>query len=235
MNTRPPIATATATGSETTRRPADFLQPLARRADQRPMTGQPGPATEKEPRRLVVAQGIALSGSIEGCQRLIIEGKVEATLESCDTLEIAERGVFEGLAEVMQAEVRGLVDGELTVRGRLVIRATGRVTGRIRYQDLHIEAGGKLAGQIEALEEEPEAPPTEAEPAAERREEPPRFSIAASSPAPETRPEQQAALSPSWPATPAAMPPVSPPAQSAPLDLPELSDQASLLPNLRHS
>lgn len=157
MNTRPPVATATATGSEAPRRPADFLQPLARRVDQRPMTGQPSAAADKEPRRLTVARGISLNGAIAGCQRLVVEGSVEATLDSCETLEVAEQGSFLGTAEVEQAEVRGRIEGDLTVRGRLVIRATGRVKGRIRYQDLHIEAGGKLHGQIETLEPEMEA------------------------------------------------------------------------------
>lgn len=185
MNTRPPVATATATGSEAPRRPADFLQPLARRVDQRPMTGQPSAAAEKDARRLTVARGISMQGSIAGCQRLVVEGAVEASLENCDTLEVAEQGRFVGTAEVEQAEVRGTVEGDLTVRGRLVIRAAGRVKGRIRYQDLHIEAGGKLHGQIETLEPDleaedraPEDAPEYAPGSSENRGEVARFSFA---------------------------------------------------------
>lgn len=155
MNTRPPLPTLTPTGSEAPRRPADFLQPLARRADQRPMTGQP-PATaaaEKDQRRLTVARGITVTGAIKGCAKLVIEGRVEAELEDCEALEVADQGVFRGQATVEQAEIRGSVSGSLTVRGRLAIRGTGRVTGQVRYQDLHIEPGGRLAGQIETLEE----------------------------------------------------------------------------------
>jgi len=156
MNTRPPLPTLTPTGSEAPRRPADFLQPLARRVDQRPMTGQPTaavPAAEKEQRRLTVARGITLTGAVKGCARLVVEGRVEAELEDCEALEVADHGFFRGEATVEQAEIRGNLSGQLTVRGRLVIRGSGRVTGHVRYQDLHIEPGGRLSGQIETLEE----------------------------------------------------------------------------------
>ncbi|MBA4329426.1 MAG: cell shape determination protein CcmA, partial [Polaromonas sp.] len=39
-------------------------------------------------------------------------------------------------------------DGNLTVRQKLVIYATGKVTGKIRYGKLVIEEGGQLAGEI---------------------------------------------------------------------------------------
>jgi len=152
MNTRPPIMTFTPTASEPPRRPADFLQPLARRVDQKPMIG----SAQQETRRLTVPRGITLKGAVAGCQRLTVEGQVEAALSDCLVLEIAENGCFIGQATVEQADVRGRIEGELTVLGRLQVRATGRVSGRIRYQDLSIEPGGKLAGQVELLEGEPE-------------------------------------------------------------------------------
>lgn len=156
---RPPMATLTPTASEAPRRPADFLQPLARRVDQRPMTNQP---QVQDQRKLTVGRGIAVAGVLKGCAKLVIEGHVEASLEECQTLEIAEHGSFDGTADVETCEVRGLVEGDLTVRGRLIIRATGRVLGKVRYLDLHIEPGGKLAGQIETLEPASDSRPAEA-------------------------------------------------------------------------
>lgn len=172
MTMRPPIATLTPTPSEAPRRPADFLQPLARRVDQRPMTNQ---VQSQDQRKMTVARGITVSGELTGCAKLVVEGRVQAQLHDCQTLEIAEQGCFDGVAQVESCEVRGLVDGDLTVRGRLVIRASGRVTGKVRYADLHIEPGGKLAGQIETLE----APP---EPRAEPAQSVPRFALAQGEP-----------------------------------------------------
>ena len=49
------------------------------------------------------------------------------------------------------AEIRGRFDGELTVRKQLVIRATGHVSGKIRYGKLSIEEGGELSGDVGAI------------------------------------------------------------------------------------
>jgi cytoskeletal protein CcmA (bactofilin family) len=48
------------------------------------------------------------------------------------------------------AEIRGLFDGNLTVREKLVIFATGKVTGKVRYGKVVIEEGGQLSGEIES-------------------------------------------------------------------------------------
>jgi len=39
-------------------------------------------------------------------------------------------------------------DGNLTVREKLVIHSTGKVTGKIRYGKIVIEEGGQLSGEI---------------------------------------------------------------------------------------
>lgn len=63
-------------------------------------------------------------------------------------IQIAEQGAFKGSAEIDIAEVRGVFDGNLTVRQKLVIFATGKVTGKIRYGKIVIEEGGQLSGEI---------------------------------------------------------------------------------------
>ena len=64
-------------------------------------------------------------------------------------IQIAEQGAFKGSAEIDIAEIRGVFDGNLTVRQKLVIHASGRVTGKIRYGKVVIEEGGQLSGDIE--------------------------------------------------------------------------------------
>ena len=64
-------------------------------------------------------------------------------------MQIAEQGAFRGAAEIDIAEIRGEFNGTLTVREKLVIFATGKVTGKIRYGKLVVEEGGQLSGDIE--------------------------------------------------------------------------------------
>lgn len=99
-------------------------------------------------RVLTVGNDILLKGEIATCDRLVIEGKVDATLNDVHTVEIAECGSFKGSAQIEDAEISGLFEGDLTVRGRLVIYATGKVRGKISYGEIEIERGGELTGEI---------------------------------------------------------------------------------------
>lgn len=64
-------------------------------------------------------------------------------------IHIAECGAFKGAAEIDIAEIHGEFDGELTVRQKLVIHATGKVSGTVRYGKIVIEEGGQLSGDIQ--------------------------------------------------------------------------------------
>jgi cytoskeletal protein CcmA (bactofilin family) len=105
-------------------------------------------AAEPAGSRLIVGPDIKLKGvEITDCDTLVVEGLVEATMDS-RVMQISERGAFKGSAEIDIAEIHGEFDGNLTVRQKLVIFATGKVTGKIRYGKLVIEEGGQLAGEI---------------------------------------------------------------------------------------
>jgi cytoskeletal protein CcmA (bactofilin family) len=109
----------------------------------------PAPAaTEESGSKLTVGPNIKVKGEIEDCDTLVVEGKVQATI-NCRVVQIAERGAFKGSAEIDLAEIRGEFDGDLTVRQKLVIYSSGKVTGKIRYGKLVIEEGGQLAGDLQ--------------------------------------------------------------------------------------
>ena len=98
--------------------------------------------------KLTVGPNIKLKGvEITDCDTLIVEGLVEATMDS-RVMQIAEQGAFKGSAEIDIAEIHGLFEGNLTVREKLVIHSTGKVTGKIRYSKIVIEEGGQLSGEI---------------------------------------------------------------------------------------
>ena len=107
---------------------------------------------ERKESKLVVGPDIKLKGvEISDCDTLVVEGRVEATLDS-RILEIAENGVFQGTIAVDQAEIRGRFEGEITVRQQLVIQATGKVSGKIRYARIKVEEGAELSGDLAMLD-----------------------------------------------------------------------------------
>ncbi len=107
-------------------------------------------AEEASPKLLIVGPDITLAGEVTACDRLVVEGTARVTLNRTRAIEVAATGRFTGgRAEVEEAEIAGVYEGELTVRGRLLIRSTGRVSGAVRCGELEVERGGRLAGTLE--------------------------------------------------------------------------------------
>lgn len=149
LPTRSPAEVKPMPQPEMPRRGADL--PTAPAAPKSAPAAAPAEAGGK---RLIVGQGISLSGEITACDRLVVEGSVQVTLNDTRAIEIAESGRFtNGKAEVEDAEISGVYEGELTVRNRLLIRATGRVKGAVRYGELEIERGGKLSGSLSMIDD----------------------------------------------------------------------------------
>lgn len=126
-------------------RPSATAAATAAAAAAAPKTDTPDPNT------LIVGRQISLTGQIAACDKLIIEGRVEASLSDSRFIEISETGMFKGTAVIEDAEIRGRFEGKLSVRGRLLIRGTGKVTGEISYGQLEIECGGQITGTVEAI------------------------------------------------------------------------------------
>lgn len=124
--------------------------PLSSTASRGTVQAPVSAAEESSGSKLTVGPNIKLKGvEITDCDTLVVEGTVEATMNS-RVIKIAENGAFHGTAEIDIAEIHGKFDGTLTVREKLVIFGSGKVSGKIRYGKVVIEEGGELTGQIEA-------------------------------------------------------------------------------------
>jgi cytoskeletal protein CcmA (bactofilin family) len=139
---------------EIARRPPD-LSAFTQRREQ-PAAPRAG---ETDHKKLIVGREIILNGEIRTCDFLVVEGRVEAVLNDCRQIDIASSGQFKGSADIESADISGRFDGDLTVHGRLTVRATGRVFGKVKYGQLEVERGGIISGTIESL---PEAATSEA-------------------------------------------------------------------------
>jgi cytoskeletal protein CcmA (bactofilin family) len=99
-------------------------------------------------RKLVISEGITMSGEIEACDHLVVEGTVEATLKGASVLDVSQSGMFFGAVEINEATVAGRFEGDLMVNGRLTVRSTGTVVGTMSYKELVVEAGATIDGKM---------------------------------------------------------------------------------------
>lgn len=129
------------TSSSTNTAPYQGKSPFPLKTDQ--------PAKEKEEKgsRLHVGKDIHLKGEITACDRLIVEGKVEASMNS-NEIEISESGIFIGEVIIDTADISGKFEGSLTAGTKLIVRRTGCVSGEIQYGEIEIEPGGEISGSL---------------------------------------------------------------------------------------
>ena len=116
----------------------------------------PGPAHHPElapgEPRLTVGPNIKLKGAeINDCDTLVVEGHVEASMDS-KTLEILKTGSFDGTVTIDVAEIHGKFSGNLTARKKLIVHATGWVSGVVRYGSLLVSEGGVVSGDIASID-----------------------------------------------------------------------------------
>ena len=122
--------------------------PAAPASSEKPAVSAVSSAQEQGGSKLTVGPNIKLKGvEITDCDTLVVEGTVEATMDS-RVIHIAEQGAFHGSAEVDIAEIHGEFTGTLTVRQKLLIHSTGKVSGKVRYGTIAMEEGGQLSGEI---------------------------------------------------------------------------------------
>lgn len=130
--------------------------PVVPRRLERPRPG------EAESKKLIVGRQIRLSGEITACDKLVVEGQVEASLSDARVIEVAPTGYFKGDAQVNEADISGRYEGELIAKDKLVVRSSGRISGSIRYGRIVIESGGEISGDMRALSSDEADAPEEA-------------------------------------------------------------------------
>ena len=146
--TPPPADLTTRAALEAESAPEERVTPASAPAPDETLPGKENPASEA---RLIVGPDVKLKGAeILDCDTLVVEGRVEATMDS-RVIRIAEQGAFTGKVSIDIAEIHGRFEGELTARSQLIIHATGRVSGKIRYGKLVVDEGGELCGDVNTL------------------------------------------------------------------------------------
>jgi len=156
----PPLKPFSKKGSHSSAKPpakASFNPEIPRRVVDIP--GTPRRSERSRPgdidsNKLIVGREICLSGEITSCDKLVVEGRVEASLTDARIIEVAPSGFFKGDSHVEEADISGRYEGKMVARDKLTVRSGGQVHGSIRYGRIVIESGGEISGDMQALSEE---------------------------------------------------------------------------------
>ena len=95
----------------------------------------------------IIDEGFTVEGMVVGKGRLVIKGTVKGSV-SGDNVVIAEEGSVFAEAKANSMTIGGQFDGQIEVDKELVILSTGKCSGKIKCNDLVVEAGGLLNAEV---------------------------------------------------------------------------------------
>ena len=103
---------------------------------------------------IVIGAGVELKGDMVVPGSATVNGKFEGKLKA-KNLIVGPTGRLSGQISVETAEVRGAIEENLTVESKLILRASGNISGSISYSKIMVEEGGVMTGTIDKI-----APPS---------------------------------------------------------------------------
>ena len=99
---------------------------------------------------IVIGAGVELKGDMVVPGSATVNGKFEGKLKA-KNLIVGPTGRLSGQISVETAEVRGTIEENLTVESKLILRASGNISGSISYSKIMVEEGGVISGTIDKI------------------------------------------------------------------------------------
>ena len=112
----------------------------------------------------MLASDVEIKGNIKFTGELNFDGKLDGEIHSDGTLNLGENATVNGNINVNTVVVRGKVNGNITAKDKIDIKAKTELFGDIRASKLTIEEGVTFVGKTEvnpnkSVPTPPAAPP----------------------------------------------------------------------------
>ncbi len=101
------------------------------------------------PERAILSSGVSIKGSVKFRTELIIDGKVEGTIDSVGRLTVGKNAHIRGEIRTRSITVHGTVDGNLTAGERCELRSGCTLRGEIEASRLVVEEDATFIGSAE--------------------------------------------------------------------------------------
>jgi cytoskeletal protein CcmA (bactofilin family) len=114
-------------------------------------TPPPAPAPSGSPQRAtgavcVIGPRVQLKGELHGAEPVVVEGSIEGSVRLTAELRVAPGGTVKADVSAHTLVIAGEVIGDCQVTERVVIEASGRLTGNIKAPRIMIAEGATFRG-----------------------------------------------------------------------------------------
>jgi cytoskeletal protein CcmA (bactofilin family) len=97
----------------------------------------------------VLGSDVEIKGTLKFTGELTFEGKLEGEIHTDGTLNLGDSAVINGNIEAQSVVVRGKVNGNITAKEKIDIKAKAELFGDIKATKLVIEEGVTYVGKTE--------------------------------------------------------------------------------------
>ena len=118
------------------------------------------------PAKNVLGSDVEIKGNLKFTGELSFEGKLEGEIHTDGVLILGDTAVITGNINAQSVVVRGKVNGNITAKDKIEIKAKAELFGDLRATKLVIEEGVTYVGKTEVNPNKvsPSAPPRTVEP-----------------------------------------------------------------------
>ncbi len=96
----------------------------------------------------VIGEQASIIGKIAFQGVVVIHGLFEGEFEAGKSLTIGPQGFVKADIQVDEAEISGKVEGNITVKNRLILRGNAEIRGNITAPKISVDEGVSIMGQV---------------------------------------------------------------------------------------
>src|SRR5215813_8539225 len=97
----------------------------------------------------VLGADVEIKGNLKFSGELTFEGKLEGEIQTDGTLNLGDSAVIDGNINAQTVVVRGKINGNITAKDKIDIKAKTELFGDIRASKLSVEEGVTFVGKTE--------------------------------------------------------------------------------------
>lgn len=97
---------------------------------------------------VVIGEGVTFKGELRFENLLRLDGTFEGTIENGKKVIIGPKGCLKGNLTLEEAFIAGKLEGDLCIKGRLILRGRAEIYGNITAPCLSVDEGVSIVGQL---------------------------------------------------------------------------------------
>ncbi|MGD2121902.1 MAG: polymer-forming cytoskeletal protein [Gemmatimonadota bacterium] len=125
-------------------------EPATPKFEDKPRSPTPPPPTSPPAERAVIGQSISIVGEVKGGEDLLIQGRIEGTVDLRDQLvTVGPEGDVKADVTGRVVSIEGRVEGNLQAGEQIILRSSAKVQGDITAPRVVLEDGARFRGLVD--------------------------------------------------------------------------------------